>query len=185
MIPWLVVSSNRLNTIRQEFYALPRPIVDHWQTVTQRGPALFLGNADLEGTSLVLSASAEYFVTNNMALATNQLCQEEEVGIAIWPILLDTNYSGDATAILVRLQDNPFTTQDFQETGYMSPTNRGTWDVDGAEVRTWLRWELRGEWWLDAYGIPVAFPGGKRQTRGLSQGGFDLTNCTDEASTPP
>lgn len=149
-------------------------------------PLFFLGNADFEGTNIVLSASAQFFITNNMALATNQLCQEEEVGIAIWPILLDTNYSGDATAILVRLLDNPFTESCalLQETGYMSPTNRGTWDSGGAEVRNWLRWDLRGEWWLDAYGVPVAFPGGALPPAG-SHGGFDLTNCTDEAATPP
>jgi len=184
LMPWLVISSNRLATIQQEFYALPRPIVDSWQTVTQRGPVLFFGfNADIRGTKLVLTTNAQDFIARNEALATNRFCTEEEIGVAIWPILLNTNYSGDAAAVLVGLQNNAFTMAGpkLQATGYISPTNSGSWNADGAEVRKWLRWELCAEWWLDNHGVPVAVPGGRRPPG--DQPGFNITNCTDEAAS--
>ena len=74
-----------------------------------------------------------------------------ETAAAVWPILLDTNYSGDATAILIGLEDSAFTMAGprFQATGYCSATNSGSWSANGAEVRKWLRWEFCREWWLD------------------------------------
>ena len=40
--PWLVISSNRLETVRQAFYALPRPLVEGWQTRDTTGTGMVL-----------------------------------------------------------------------------------------------------------------------------------------------
>jgi hypothetical protein len=102
LIPWHVVSSNRLTEIRQEFYALPRPVIEGWQTVTQRGPVMFFGwSAEMEGTKLVLTTNATAFIRDNVAQGTNEIRDEVELAGALWPMLLDTNHSVEATAILI------------------------------------------------------------------------------------
>jgi hypothetical protein len=185
LIPWHVVSSNRLTEIRQEFYALPRPVIEGWQTVTQRGSVMFFGwTAEMEGTNLVLTTNATAFIEDNIALTSNRFDGRVEISGALWPMLLDTNHSGEATAILLGLRNSPYSVEmdAFQNTGYCSPTNRGLWDVDGPNVRQWLRWNLRRGLWLDAYGAPAAVPGGRIRSGSY---GADFTNCTDEAATPP
>ena len=185
LIPWHVVSSNRLSEIRQEFYALPRPVIEGWQTVTQRGSVMFFGwSANMEGTKLVLTSNATAFIYDNIAKGTNEIRGEVELAGALWPMLLDTNHSGEATAVLIRMRDRSQTvdTVAFLDSGYCSPTNRGSWDVDGPHVRKWLRANLRDELWLDAYGAPAAVPGGRIRSGSY---GAALTNCTDEAATPP
>ena len=184
LMPWLVISSNRLATVQQDFYALPRPVIVGWQTVTQRGPVLFFGySANMTASKLVLSTNALSFVTNSIAQGADRFDGRVETAAAVWPVLLDTNYSGDATAILIGLEDSAFTMAGpkFQATGYVSCTNRGSWDIDGAEVRKWLRWELCREWWLDNHGVPVSVSGGRLPPG--SQRGCVLSNCTDEAAS--
>jgi hypothetical protein len=185
LTPWYVVSSNRLTEIRQEFYALPRPVIERWQTVTQRGPVIFFGwSSDMEGTKLVLTTNAATFISDNVAKGTNEFRGEVDIAGALWPILLDTNHSGEATAILVGLRNNPFSveTDAFLNTGYCAPTNRGSWNADGPGVRQRLRDALRSELWLDAYGAPAAVRGGKIRSGSCY---VEFTNCTDEAATPP
>jgi len=184
LLPWLVVSSNRLESIRQDFYALPRPLFQGWESVTQRGPVMFFGfKSSMVADKLILTSNTISFITNSMALATNRACWQEELSIALWPILLVTNYSGDATGVLIGIENNPFgfACDSFHTTGYLSPTNRGSWDSAGADVRKWLRWNLRCDEWLDVHGMPVAVPGGERPAG--SQSGVAVSNCTDEAAS--
>ena len=184
LAPWLVVSSNRLDAIRQDFYALPRPLFLGWQSVTRPAPVLFFGfKSGMVADKLVLTSNTISFITNSMALATNRVCWQEELSIALWPILLETNYSGDATGVLIGIENNPFgiAGDRFHNTGYLSPTNRGSWDSAGADVRMWLRWNLRRDEWLDVHGMPVAVLGGERPVG--SQSGVDISTCTDEAAS--
>ena len=112
LIPWHVVSSNRLTEIRQEFYVLPRPVIQGWQTVTQRGSVMFFGwSAEMEGTKLVLTTNATAFIEDNTAHAGYRFDGRVELSGALWPILLDTNHSGEATAILLDMRNSPFSVE--------------------------------------------------------------------------
>lgn len=185
LIPWHVVSSNRLAEIRQEFHILPRPVIASWKTVTRRGPVMFFGwSAEMEGSKLVLTTNAAAFIRGTVAKGANEMRGEAELAGALWPMLLDTNHSGEATATLIAMHDNAYTvdTDAFLHTGYLSPTNRGAWDVDGPHVRQWLRYSLCRELWLDVYGAPAAVPGGKISSSSYN---VDFTDCTDLAATPP
>ena len=175
-VPWFVVSTEEIADIRASFLRLPRPLFNRYTTRTVR-PGMGLPGIPIPGkfiiTELELTTNTEAFVRG----------QHTEVALAaaLFPLLADQTYSGDAAIVLLDVSPNWMIVEDMKSCGYRSPDNSGSWFQKGARARQDLREDLRCHLWLDQRGMPVLLPGGFRPRFGYWF--VTRSSCSDEAST--
>jgi len=181
-VPWRVIPQEKIDQIRADFIALPKPVLDHyWQEPRQ---TLYLGlSNDVYFVTLTTNAQALLQEHAACRLNSGSITGRMNVAVALYPFLnSNATLSAEVVVFLSGMDRDCVAGSGLHKCGYNSPENAGSWAIDGPITREWLRERLRAYYWLDRHGMPVALPLG---TMRIGMMVVPEEECTDEGAAAP